>query len=282
MDKSSIKIDSYFLALILELFIVFTLFMLYRNDKNNVLDFIMLSITVFSVMVTYVGGTVVGLILTSLTIFAYASYVFYINLVKAVNIEAISYLWMFSIPIVTLTTGKLQGGIASVQAKNRKLKSDYEKLVTIDQDTGLGNVKLFYRELEREISKVSRHKTKCTLMMIKLPYYNEIRRMIGDEETIIIKNKVSSSILESIRVEDEMYIIDKDTLGIVMPNTNLEGAKVVKGRIKDKITHLNLTVKERKEGVTIDTKIAVVEIDETIKTPIDIKLKTEEELQYDV
>lgn len=282
MDKSSVKIDSYFLALILELFIVFTLFMLYRNERNNVLDFIMLSITVFSVMVTYVGGTVVGLILTSLTIFAYASYVFYINLVKAVNIEAISYLWMFSIPIVTLTTGKLQGSIASVQSKNRKLKSDYEKLVTIDQDTGLGNVKLFYRELEREISKVSRHKTKCTLMMIKLPYYKEIRRMIGDEETIIIKNKVSSSILESIRVEDEMYIIDKDTLGIVMPNTNLEGAKVVKGRIKDKITHLNLTVKERKEGVTIDTKIAVVEIDETIKTPIDIKLKTEEELQYDV
>lgn len=282
MNKLSIRIDSYFLSLILELFIIFSFFIPYRNENNGVLDFVMLCITFFSVMITYAGGIVIGLISTSVTVFIYASYIFYMNLVKGVSIDIISYLWIISIPIVTLTTGKLQSSINIIQEKNRKLKDDYENLVTIDEATGLGNVKLFYKALEKEISKSLRHKSKCTLMLIKLPYYKEIKDIIGVEGTNVLKRSVRDVIISSVRNEDEIYTIGHDTLAIIMPSTEVEGAKIVKNRIKDKITDINLKIKEKKDGVSIDTKIAILEHDDSIKDAVDFKIRAEEELQYDV
>lgn len=282
MNRLSIKIDSYFLCLILELFIVFSFFVPYRNEDNGILDFVMLCITFFSVMITYAGGIVVGLISGSVTIFIYASYIFYMNLVKGVSIDIISYLWMISIPIVILTTGKLQGNINIIQDKNRKLKDDYENLVTIDETTGLGNIKLFYRSLEKEISKSLRHKSKCTLMLIKVPYYKEVIKIIGGDGTNALKRAVGDVITSSVRNEDEIYTIENDTLAVIMPNTDIEGAKIVKNRIKDKILDLNLKIKEKKDEISVDTKIAILEHTDDIKDAVEFKVRAEEELQYDV
>ena len=282
MNKLSMKIDSYFLFLILELFIVFSFFIPYRSENNVILDFVMLCITFFLIMITYAGGIVIGLISSSVTIFVYASYIFYMNLVKGVSIETISYFWMVSIPIVTLTTGKLQSNINIIQEKNRKLKEDYENLVTIDETTGLGNIKLFYRALEKEISKSLRHKSKCTLMLIKLPYYKEIKNIIGVEGSNSLKRSIRDVVTSSVRNEDEIYTIENDTLAIIMPNTEIEGAKVVKNRIKDKMTDLNLKIRETKEGITVDTKIAILEHNDSIKDAVEFKVRAEEELQYDV
>ena len=282
MNKLSMKIDSYFLFLILELFIVFSFFIPYRSENNVILDFVMLCITFFLIMITYAGGIVIGLISSSVTIFVYASYIFYMNLVKGVSIETISYFWMVSIPIVTLTTGKLQSNINIIQERNRKLKEDYENLVTIDETTGLGNIKLFYRALEKEISKSLRHKSKCTLMLIKLPYYKEIKNIIGVEGSNSLKRSIRDVVTSSVRNEDEIYTIENDTLAIIMPNTEIEGAKVVKNRIKDKMTDLNLKIRETKEGITVDTKIAILEHNDSIKDAVEFKVRAEEELQYDV
>lgn len=282
MNKLSMKIDSYFLFLILELFIVFSFFIPYRGENNVILDFVMLCITFFLIMITYAGGIVIGLISSSVTIFIYASYIFYMNLVKGVSIDAISYFWMVSIPIVTLTTGKLQSNINIIQERNRKLKEDYENLVTIDETTGLGNIKLFYRALEKEISKSLRHKSKCTLMLIKLPYYKEIKNIIGVEGSNSLKRSIRDVVTSSVRNEDEIYTIENDTLAIIMPNTEIEGAKVVKNRIKDKMTDLNLKIRETKEGITVDTKIAILEHNDSIKDAVEFKVRAEEELQYDV
>lgn len=282
MNRLSIKIDSYFLCLILELFIVFSFFVPYRNEDNGILDFVMLCITFFSVMITYAGGIVVGLISGSVTIFIYASYIFYMNLVKGVSIDIISYVWMISISIVILTTGKLQGNINIIQDKNRKLKDDYENLVTIDETTGLGNIKLFYRSLEKEISKSLRHKSKCTLMLIKIPYYKEVIKIIGGDGTNALKRAVGDVITSSVRNEDEIYTIENDTLAVIMPNTDIEGAKIVKNRIKDKILDLNLKIKEKKDEISVDTKIAILEHTDDIKDAVEFKVRAEEELQYDV
>ncbi len=64
MDKNSRKIDAYVLGLMLELFIIVIIFMIHISGSRNILDFIMLCITFFTVIVTYTGGLIVGLILS--------------------------------------------------------------------------------------------------------------------------------------------------------------------------------------------------------------------------
>ncbi|CEH34111.1 GGDEF domain-containing protein [Romboutsia lituseburensis] len=282
MDKNSRKIDAYVLGLMLELFIIVIIFMIHISGSRNILDFIMLCITFFTVIVTYTGGLIVGLILSSIAIFAYGSYIFYNNLIQNVDIDTISYIWMISIPIVTFTAGKLQSYIVKLQETNMNLRESYKDLVTIDEQTGLGNIKLFYMHLDREISKSRRHKTPCTLMLIKFPYYKEIKKIVGENRTNKLIKEISDVIIKSTRSEDERYTIENDTLAIIMPTTDITGAQVVKDRIKSGIDNLNLKLNEEKKYVNIDTKIAILQYKEEINTSMEFKSLTEEELQYDV
>lgn len=276
------KIDSYLLVLLIELFLVVTLSTFIPNSNLSILDFIMLCATFFTVMITYIGGLVVGLILCSTIIFTYASYIFYMNLVKGSEIQYISYLWMVSIPLLSFTIGRLGNYISQLQKLNIKLIQNQQNLIAIDQDTGLGNIKLFYMNLDKEISKAKRHNSPCTLMMIKLPYYKEIKNIIGENKTEKLMRDVSDIILNSTRNEDDSYTLENDTLAIIMPVTDLQGASIVKNRIKDRITELNLDLRSKKDYVNVDVKISIVEYKSEIKSSMEFKLLAEEELQYDV
>lgn len=276
------KIDSYLLILLLEIFIVVTLLIFIQNSNLSILDFIMLCATFFTVMITYIGGFVIGLILCSIIIFIYASYIFYMNLIKGVEIQYISYIWMISIPLLSFTIGKLGNNISKLQKANMKLIDNHKSLVTIDKDTGLGNIKLFYMNLDKEISKAKRHNTPCTLMMIKLPYYKEIKKIIGENKTSKLMREISDIILSSTRNEDDSYTLENDTLAIVMPVTDYQGALIVKNRIKERIVELNLDLKSEKNYVNVDVKISIVEYRDEIKNSMEFKFIAEEELQYDV
>lgn len=276
------KIDSYLLILLLQIFIVVTLLIFIQNSTLAILDFIMLCVTFFTVMITYIGGLVIGLILCSIIIFIYASYIFYMNLIKGVEIQYISYIWMISIPLLSFTIGKLGNYISKLQKLNMKLIENHRSLVTIDKDTGLGNIKLFYMNLDKEISKAKRHNTPCTLMMIKLPYYKEIKKIIGENKTSKLMREISDIILTSTRNEDDSYTLENDTLAIIMPVTDFQGALIVKNRIKERIVELNLDLKSEKNYVNVDVKISIVEYRDEIKNSMEFKFIAEEELQYDV
>lgn len=276
------KIDSYLLVLLMELFLVVILSKFIPNSNLSILDFIMMCLIFFTVMITYIGGMVVGLILCSIIIFIYASYIFYMNLVKGFEIQYVSYLWMISIPLLSFTMGKLSSNISQLQKLNLKLIETQRNLITIDQETGLGNIKLFYMNLEKEISKAKRHNTPCTLMMIKLPYYKEIRSIIGKNKSDKLIKDISDIIISSTRNEDDRYTLENDTLAIIMPVTDAQGASIVKNRIKDRITELNLDLRSQKEYVNVDVKISIVEYRDDIKNSMEFKLLAEEEIQYDV
>ncbi len=276
------KIDFYFLGLFLEIFVIIAIFTINKDSNMDILNFVMLCITFFTIMITYTGGKVVGLILSSITIFLYASYIFYINLVMNIEINYICYIWMACIPIVAITSGSLSSNIVLLQNTNRKLKEEYENLVRIDEQTGLGNVKLFYRDLDREMSKSKRHKVPCTLMLVKLPYYKEIKNIIGENKTNKLIKDISNVILQCTRNEDERYTIENDTIAIIMPNTDINGADIVRNRIKEGISNLNLKLMEEKKYVNIDNKVSILQYKKDISSAIEFKALAQEELQYDV
>lgn len=282
MNRISKKIDGYFIGLILELFIITMLFIFNSKFQIQSISFVMFCITFFNIMITYTGGIIVGLIATSIAIFIYAAYIFYISLNNGVEITYISYLWMIFMPIVSYTTGKFTNNINNLQKSNVKLEREYENLVTIHEDTGLLNVKAFYMNLEREISKAKRHKTELTLMLVKLPYYKETKKILGESKTNKLMKDISDVITKSTRIEDERYTIENDTIAIIMPNTGEDGANIVKERIKIGISDISLSLKNNKNYISIDTKIAAVEYKKDIQSPIEYKTYVQEELQYDV
>lgn len=282
MNKISKKIDGYFLGLILELFIITILFVFDIKFQTQSLSFIMFCITFFTIIMTYTGGIIIGLIATSVSIFIYAAYIFYMNLMNNIEITYMSYIWMIFMPIISYTTGKFTNSINNLQQSNLKLENEYRNLVTIHEDTGLFNIKAFYMNLEREMSKAKRHENALTLMLINLPYYKEIKNILGEVKTNKLMKDISNIVIKSTRIEDERYAIENDTIAIIMPNTDEFGANIVKERIKAGIDEFSLSLRDNKNYINIDTKIAVVEYKKNIKSPIEYKTYVQEELQYDV
>ncbi len=93
---------------------------------------------------------------------------------------------------------------------------------------------------------------------------------------------ISNVITLAIRGEDISYKLNKDTLAILMPSTNLQGAEVVKNRIKESISEENLKIKQEDKNVNIDIKVGIVEYKNTIKEAFEFKELAEKELEYDV
>lgn len=282
MNGTNKKIDLLMLSLFVFIFLIVGIVILSIRTENKLNVFIMLSVIFFIIMLTYLSNSVVGLITSSITIFIYTSYILYNNITHNIEVEFISYIWIIAIPISSIIMGNINKNINKLQLTNIKLTEQYKELVTIDSETGLRNLKIFYNDVNMEISKSVRHTTTFSLMIVKLPYYENLQTIFGESKTNKIVKYISSNIVECTRNEDIIYSLQKDMIGILMPNTALEGSKVVRDRIKKRIKELNLDLNNKGKYVNIDVKIAILEYRDTFGDSINFKNIVEEELQYDV
>ncbi|MCC0636167.1 MULTISPECIES: diguanylate cyclase domain-containing protein [unclassified Clostridioides] len=282
MNGTNKKIDLLMLSLFVFIFLIVGIVILSIRTENKLNVFIMLSVIFFIIMLTYLSNSVVGLITSSITIFIYTSYILYNNITHNIDVEFISYIWIIAIPISSIIMGNINKNINELQLTNIKLTEQYKELVTIDNETGLRNLKIFYNDVDMEISKSVRYTTTFSLMIVKLPYYENLQTIFGESKTNKIVKYISSNIVECTRNEDIIYSLQKDMIGILMPNTALEGSKVVRDRIKKRIKELNLDLNNKGRYVNIDVKIAILEYKDTFGDSINFKNMVEEELQYDV
>lgn len=282
MNRINKKIDLLILTLLVFIFLIVGIVILSIRTENKLNVFIMLAIIFFIIMLTYLSNSIVGLITSSIIIFMYTSYILYNNITHNMDVEFISYMWIIAIPISSIIMGNLNKNINELQDTNTKLSKQYKELVTIDSETGLRNLKIFYNDVNMEISKSIRHNTNFSLMIVKLPYYGNLQTIFGENKTNKIVKYISSNIIECTRNEDIIYSLQKDMIGILMPNTSFEGSKVVKDRIKKRIKDLNLDLNNRGKYVNIDIKIAFLEYKDIFGDSINFKNVVEEELQYDV
>ena len=281
MDKTSTKIDIYVVLLLINIFALIN-FLYFNINAVNIVDFIMLGIMFFIIMVAYFNGLVYGLIGSAFVMFTYASYIIYGSMVLGKNVQVTTYIWMLFIPINTIVMGNLQSNISILQDTNIKLKKDYKELITIDEITKLDNIKSFYTELDREISMFKRHNLIFSLMIIKIQYFDELNNLLGENRMGDFLKSISNCIIDATRNEDKRYKLSKDKLAIIMPNTDFKGSEVVKDRIRDSIRDINLKIKEKGKNVNIDVKIGILEYSSNIKDGFEFKEMSEKELEYDV
>ncbi|KEI78276.1 diguanylate cyclase [Clostridium botulinum A2 117] len=281
MDRFSKNIDICIILLLLNFFCICS-FIYFNLGKNIMLNFIMLGSLFMVTIVAYFRGIVEGFLFSAMIIFFYVTFIIYNNTIHRNQVELITYIWMVDIPLSAFISGKLSENINLIQSINTRLQKEYRDLITIDKTTGLSNLKGFYIDLDREMSKAKRHKLNLSLMIVKIQYYDELNAILGEKKMEEILKIISNVITLAIRGEDISYKLNKDTLAILMPSTNLQGAEVVKNRIKESISEENLKIKQEDKNVNIDIKVGIVEYKNTIKEAFEFKELAEKELEYDV
>ncbi|APQ74077.1 GGDEF domain-containing protein [Clostridium botulinum] len=281
MDRFSKNIDICIILLLLNFFCICS-FIYFNLGKNIMLNFIMLGSLFMVTIVAYFRGIVEGFLFSAMIIFFYVTFIIYNNTIHRNPVELITYIWMVDIPLSAFISGKLSENINLIQSINTRLQKEYRDLITIDKTTGLSNLKGFYIDLDREMSKAKRHELNLSLMIVKIQYYDELNAILGEKKMEEILKIISNVITLAIRGEDISYKLNKDTLAILMPSTNLQGAEVVKNRIKESISEKNLKIKQEDKNVNIDIKVGIVEYKNTIKEAFEFKELAEKELEYDV
>ncbi|APQ95488.1 GGDEF domain-containing protein [Clostridium botulinum] len=281
MDRFSKNIDICIILLLLNFFCICS-FIYFNLGKNIMLNFIMLGSLFMVTIVAYFRGIVEGFLFSAMIIFFYVTFIIYNNTIHRNPVELITYIWMVDIPLGAFISGKLSENINLIQSINTRLQKEYRDLITIDKTTGLSNLKGFYIDLDREMSKAKRHELNLSLMIVKIQYYDELNAILGEKKMEEILKIISNVITLAIRGEDISYKLNKNTLAILMPSTNLQGAEVVKNRIKESISEKNLKIKQEDKNVNIDIKVGIVEYKNTIKEAFEFKELAEKELEYDV
>jgi diguanylate cyclase (GGDEF)-like protein len=141
-----------------------------------------------------------------------------------------------------------------------KLRSDFlEKLIYIDKLTGAYNRHYLDDYLPRLVKDSERNATPLTLVIFDVDHFKLFNDMYGHLEGDSCLWKVSKTITDALlRPMDKLVRIGGEEFLVMLPNTDLEGAKAVAERLLETVYNLNVPhTSSEYERVTLSAGLAI-------------------------
>lgn len=265
--------------------IIFVSTLICSNAERNMLleNNIMILIMFLGIVCVTFSKPTLGIIISASQTLIYTVYKLFYAYAYGTEIKPYCYFWII-LPVLSVSSMLLfNKGMEKVELENAMLKKQVEKLVMIDQLTGLYNLNSFYHDFFVQIQYTRRNNIPMTLMIVKLRYEEELKRVLSKNNYELLLQRLARIVEDVIRIEDKAYSINGNgELGIIL-TCNADGAAIVKNRLR-----YNLEKKESFEGITdrairVSTQIAFVEYKIDMKDDaMGFKECVEGELQYDV
>jgi diguanylate cyclase (GGDEF)-like protein len=252
------------------------------NQKDIRVNIVLLLLLLLVSSISVINSLISGLILSMIIIVGYGGLIIYQSFIEEYILE-LSYIWIIIFPVYSIIFGLLGERIRIRKKRIIELEKLNENLITKDLVTGFNNVREFYQELTEEMNKSKRHNIPLILCMVDITYFDELLAIYGKTNYNKIFENLSNVLNKSFRVEDKRYRISEKTFAFIMPHTTLDGAEVVKRRIKEELLNINLF--EKGKGYSefkIEVSIGIAEYNENIKSNMEFKKVAEKELEYDV
>lgn len=245
-------------------------------------DFVLLGLLLISILISILTNMTYGLIFSIVVVFGYTSLVFFESMISSSVEISPNYIWIFSFPLLTSSFGYLGDLIHDTAKYVKTVQNEKDALVTIDNNTGFGNIKSFYMDVEAEIARTKRHKMPLSIMIIEIIHVDELISLYGKDKFSNIIRIISNSITKASRTEDYRYRISEKAFALIMPTTDLEGATVLKNRIKEDLIDVNVMEEKTLQTYNFEVRIGVKQYSDAIKDKINFKKEAEKEVEYDV
>lgn len=272
-------------AFLLFLVLCYVTILYVAADPNRYMEnLFFLNIAFLLAVITYFTNVTAGLVLNVAFIFAYGGYILYRSVTGGEAIGTGSYYWMLLAPLLTLAVWLFTWESRQLQEENDDLKEQKERLATLDESTDLKTTLAFQKDLSVFAGISERYGIPLTLVVIRVKYWNEMRRFIRADQlsdAILDISKISQA---SIRTNDTLYLLDREnvTWGLLL-FTDREGAKIVMERIRSSLTQFNTQDFADKYKVQLNLKIGAVAYDKSkVESAIDFVAQAQRQLEYDV
>ncbi|ASA24680.1 diguanylate cyclase domain-containing protein [Paenibacillus donghaensis] len=281
-NRSSLLSDVAFLGFLVLIYIC-AIFIAGAPDHYTQ-NIIILNVAFLLAVITYFTNVTVGLVLNLAFIFLYGFFVLYQTVSEGATIGVNTYFWLLMTPLLTMAVWILTLGNRQLQEENAVLQKKAASLASVDENTDLRNNISFQKDAVLFIGISTRYQIPLTLLVVKVKYWKEIRRLIPEDQLSEAIYDVSQLSQTSIRTNDALYLLDKEdaTWGLLL-FTDRDGAKIVIERIKYKLQELNDTGFSSKYKVNLGLKIGAVEYQaDNIENPFDFIVQAKKQLEYDV
>lgn len=246
---------------LLMLFWLLTLTFIFSTTSNiNFINYILTSLLILNMIISYNLGLIPGLITSMIIIFIYGSYILYsILVIGSITKFDLEYaLWLFLFPIGAFIVGNFEYEFRKLKEEIKKIR-EKENLILLDEITGFLNINGFFHRLEEEISRANRTKEKVSVLCLKLADIRELKNIYGKGGFEEILRTISDEITKNTRVIDVKGVIDEDTIGIILPNTDLNSAKIVKEKLHKVLDRIIVEINGKKRAISLRINIGEAE-----------------------
>jgi diguanylate cyclase (GGDEF)-like protein len=116
---------------------------------------------------------------------------------------------------------------------SQKLREqELHRLATSDALTGLANRRYFMERLEQERARAVRFNTRCGLMMIDLDHFKQVNDQFGHATGDRVLKAFADTAATQLRQIDIIGRIGGEEFAVLLPGTDMEGAKILAERLR--------------------------------------------------
>jgi diguanylate cyclase (GGDEF) domain len=152
--------------------------------------------------------------------------------------------------------------------ENSRLFERVEKLSITDSLTGLFNHRYFYERLSEEISRASRFGKNLSLLMLDIDNFKNFNDTFGHQAGDSVLTTVSRIIMENVRSIDIVSRYGGEEVAIILPGTDIEGAKIIAERIRQGIQAYTFHFNQQKTSITASIGLVCYPVDSTIRSDL--------------
>ncbi|MBU7003473.1 GGDEF domain-containing protein [Pediococcus pentosaceus] len=279
-SKDRLYEDIGLLLLLLMLSITAVLMML---SQNIVVNIIYLIITMGILIVTYFMGIIPSL-LANMVFIAFQTVVMlyeYFGLNHEIQWSLL--FWLIMPLLISLTMYLSTRSQIALQKANSDLHAALVERGAFDQQTNLRTMVAYVEDAGVFIETSRRFEIPVATLILKIRYFNDLRRMMSDRQLQLLLQIASEVIKSSTRDNDITYILEnEDPTWAILLYTNSTGGRIAGQRAKDAFEK---RIKKSPElvNLAISMVVGVSEWNaEEMSNPYDLMNDGIKETQYDV
>jgi len=141
---------------------------------------------------------------------------------------------------------------AGVTLKNFKLN----EVSLRDSLLGIYHHEYFVKTLKTEFERAKRYQTALAIMMIDVDNFKSINDNYGHQTGDRALLNISSTLLENCRTIDSVCRYGGEEFGIILPETELDGALILAERLRKKIEEIEFFYKDKKLLITVSIGVS--------------------------
>ena len=283
--KGDGKVISYIgLALLMLSFILAALVTGSVGSESLAENLIMTVAMAGAVVLAVAGNLMLSVIIAAVATVVYVGLKVYSVIALAKSFPTMSALWLIIPAMCVVGIAFFLKRYSPLMLENALLKKQIAELVMIDPVTGLYNLRSLFMDIQTQISYAERNNSPISLMILRLRYPAEMRKVLKASQYEKVVKQLSLLIVDTVRLEDRVYSIDENGgFGIIL-TCDKEGTKIVEKRLREKLDDPKWFQDVSDKQIRTEVKIGYLQYDKNKynRNANEFKDDVEEEVEYDM